>query len=83
MDEGADKKIPQMPLNISAQIVCPSPKVWDFDEKRLHWASVVRGYTGYSFGTNREKLETKTENEKNKNKKVNIKTIMKLKKARM
>ena len=37
-------KIPQMPLNLSAQIVCPSPKVWDFDEKRLHWASVVRGF---------------------------------------
>ena len=30
-----------MPENLSAQIVCPSPKVWDFDEKRLHWASVV------------------------------------------
>ena len=36
-------KIPQMPPNLSAQIVYPSPKVWDFDEKRLHWASVVRG----------------------------------------
>ena len=35
-------KIPQMPQNLSAQLVCPSPKVWDFDEKRLHWASVVR-----------------------------------------
>ena len=35
-------KIPQMPQNLSAQFVCPSPKVWDFDEKRLHWASVVR-----------------------------------------
>ena len=34
-------KIPQMPQNLSAQIVCPSPKVWDFDEKSLHWASVV------------------------------------------
>ena len=33
--------IPQMPQNLPAQIVCPSPKVWDFDEKRLHWASVV------------------------------------------
>jgi hypothetical protein len=31
-----------MPQNLSAQIVCPSPKVWDFDEKRLHLASVVR-----------------------------------------
>ena len=27
-------KIPQMPLNLSAQIVCPSPKVGDFDEKK-------------------------------------------------
>ena len=35
-------KIPQMPAKISAQIVGPSPKVWDFDEKRLPWASVVR-----------------------------------------
>ena len=39
-------KISQMPQNLFAQIVCPSPKVWDFDEKRaaekrLHWASVV------------------------------------------
>ena len=35
-------KIPQMPQNLSAQIVCSSPKVWYFDEKRLHWVSVVR-----------------------------------------
>ena len=35
-------KIPQMPQKLSAQIVFPSQKVWDFDEKRLHWASVVR-----------------------------------------
>ena len=35
-------KIPQMPLNSSAQFVCPSPKVLDFNEKRLHWASVGR-----------------------------------------
>ena len=35
-------KIPQMPLNLSAQFVCLSPKVLDFNEKRLHWASVVR-----------------------------------------
>ena len=34
-------KIPQMPPNLSAQIVCPSPKVWDFNEKKLHWVSVV------------------------------------------
>ena len=36
-------KIPQMPQNLCAQIVCPSPKVLDFDEKRLHWVSVIRG----------------------------------------
>ena len=49
-------KIPQMPQNLSAKIVCPSPKVWDFDEKRLHWASVVRepdktqcGFIGFSW----------------------------------
>ena len=24
------------------KFICPSPKVWDFHEKRLHWASVVR-----------------------------------------
>ena len=36
-------KIPQMPQNLSAQFVCPSPKVLDFSEKRLHWASVVCG----------------------------------------
>ena len=27
-------KISQMAQNLSAQIVCPSPKVWDFDKKR-------------------------------------------------
>ena len=37
-------KIPQMPLNLSAQIVCPSPKVLDFNDKMLHWASVVRDH---------------------------------------
>ena len=40
-------KIPQMPKNLSAQFVCPSPKVLNFNEKRLHWASVVHGFTHY------------------------------------
>ena len=40
-------KIPQMPQNLSAQIVCPCLKVPDFNEKRLHWASVVRVYSPY------------------------------------
>ena len=35
-------KIPQMPQNLSAQFVCPRPKVLAFNEKRFHWASVVR-----------------------------------------
>ena len=35
-------KILQMPKNLSAQFVCPNPKVLDFNGKRLHWASVVR-----------------------------------------
>ena len=43
---GADK-YPQMPKNLSAQIVCPNPKVWDFDEKRLHW--VVRSPCRYWY----------------------------------
>jgi hypothetical protein len=38
---------PNMPQNLSAQFVCPSPKVLDFNEKRLHWASVVRGLKIY------------------------------------
>ena len=38
-------KTPEMPQNLHAQIACPSPKLWDFDEKRLHWASVVRVLT--------------------------------------
>ena len=37
-------KIPQMPQNLYAQFVYPIPKVWDFDEKRLHWVSVVHDY---------------------------------------
>jgi hypothetical protein len=36
-------KIPQILQNLSAQFVCPSPKVLHFNEKRVHWASVVRG----------------------------------------
>ena len=36
-----------MPQNLSVQFVCSSPKFLDFNEKRLHWASVIRG-TGNS-----------------------------------
>ena len=42
---------PNMPQNLSAQFVCPSQKVLDFNEKRLHWASVVCALYHYSnFG---------------------------------
>jgi hypothetical protein len=34
-----------MPQNLFAQIVCPSPTVWDFDEKRLNWASIIRDWS--------------------------------------
>ena len=27
----------------NGQIVCKRPKVWDFDEKKAYWATVVRG----------------------------------------
>ena len=38
------RKYPKyVPQNLSAQIVCPSPKVMNFNEKRLHWVSVVGG----------------------------------------
>jgi hypothetical protein len=40
-DKSAENTSIQMPQNLSAQIICPSPKVWDFDEKMLLWASVV------------------------------------------
>ena len=43
MDKGLTvPKWVQMPQNLFAKFVCPSPKVLDFNEKRLHWASVVR-----------------------------------------
>jgi hypothetical protein len=29
-------EVPKMPQNLSSQIVFPSPKVWDFDEKKLY-----------------------------------------------
>ena len=46
-------KIPQIPQNLSAQFVCPSPNFLDFNEKRLHyWTFVVRGSTFVSaFGS--------------------------------
>ena len=34
---------PNAPEFICPRAVCPSPKVLDFNEKMLHWASEVRG----------------------------------------
>ena len=34
---GADKSAENTP-----KFICPSPNVWDFNEKKLHRASVVR-----------------------------------------
>ena len=36
---GADKLAENTPN--APKLICPSPKVWDFDEKRIHCASVV------------------------------------------
>jgi hypothetical protein len=33
------------------EFICPSPKVLDFNEKRLHWVSIVRYYTLSLLGT--------------------------------
>ena len=38
-------EIPQMPPKFSAQLVYPSPKVWDFRKKIFLWVSVVRGHS--------------------------------------
>jgi hypothetical protein len=45
-------KIPQITQILLAQIVCPSPNVWDFNEKRLYWAplSVIKGIPGGQNG---------------------------------
>ena len=40
------QKYSQMPQNLSVQFVCPSPKVLNFIENRLHWASEVRDGKG-------------------------------------
>ena len=48
MDKGLT--VPKIGADGSAEntpkFICQSPKVWDFNEKRLHWASVVRGFAG-------------------------------------
>jgi hypothetical protein len=51
-------KIPQMPQNLSAQIFCRSSKVWDFDEKRVHWVSVVCALSKELLSTTIQKSST-------------------------
>ena len=40
---GADSSAENTPN--APEFVCPSPKVLNFNEKRFHWTSVVRGTT--------------------------------------
>jgi hypothetical protein len=44
---GADKLAENTP-NVLI-FICPSPKVWDVDEKRFLWASVVRVATDKNY----------------------------------
>ena len=44
---------PKMPQILFAQFVCPSPKVLDFNEKRFHCSSIVRGFI-HLFGQGRK-----------------------------
>ena len=39
---GADKSAENAPKFISPNCLPASQKLWYFDEKRLHWASVIR-----------------------------------------
>ena len=39
-------KITQIPKNLSSQIVCPSPKVWDFNEKKVSLGILSLCYGG-------------------------------------
>ena len=67
-------KIPQMPQNLSAQFVCPSQKSWDFNEKRVLWASAVRAYREEYKYTNDQKVSaTDFENSKTESWKYLIK----------
>ena len=44
MDKGQGTHSTKMGADKLAENIPNAPKsIWDFDEKRLHWASVVRG----------------------------------------
>ena len=40
--KGADSLAENTPN--APEFICPSSKVWDFNEERFHWAFVVRGH---------------------------------------
>ena len=47
-------KTPKITQNLSAQIVCPSSKVWDFDKKgfigvRSPWASLIYVFLSITY----------------------------------
>ena len=44
---------PKILQNLSSQFVYPSPKVWDFDEKRLHRESVVHDLINFQYELNK------------------------------
>ena len=44
---GIDKPAENTPY--APKFISPSPKVWDFYKKGLHWASVVRGTNAALF----------------------------------
>ena len=69
---------PNAPKNLFAQFVCPSPKVLDFIEKRLHWASEVRGFFHFSISKKKAKSHSQTYFKRPKYKPIYSPSIMKL-----
>ena len=55
---GADKSAENTPN--APKIICP--KVWDFDEKRLHWVSEVRAPADTNKNHNVSKFKCKRNN---------------------
>ena len=40
-DKSSAENTPNVPKHFCPNCL-PKPRVWDFDEKRLHWATVIR-----------------------------------------
>ena len=72
-------KMPKMPHNLPAQFVSPSPKVLDFNEKRLHWVAVVRAQKHHpSRYLNSRDLNFSVLNQEGKGDRRGIKTIWRM-----